>query len=178
MHGPRNRAILRPVKFLQIAEADAFNVSTDAAFGEGQGHPRFKLMDDFRRDTRMLEQKIIQPVRPRQHQCPQPRGAGEVALLQAVRVDEQPLAQITVNGGLALCLRQHSQAVEVVTLDAAEVVLGLGVDGAEYRIRIGLAVDMRDAPVVADDADILGVLLPARMGLAGRRGGDRRQGKA
>ena len=51
--------------------------------------------------------------------------------------------------------------VEVVGLDAVEVVLGLRVDHAEHRVGVGLAVDVRDAPVVADDGDALRLLLPA-----------------
>src|ERR1019366_2008238 len=56
-------------------------------------------------------------------------------------------------------------------LDAIEVVLGLGVDHAEYRIGVGLAVDMRDAPVVPDDGDVRRPQLPSSgFGGAGARG--------
>ena len=58
--------------------------------------------------------------------------------------------------------------VEIVRLDAIEVVLGLRVDHAEDRVRVGLAVDVRDAPVVAHDRDVLRLALP-RGELRGRR---------
>ncbi len=91
-----------------------------------------------------------------------------IFLPQAARIDEQPPTKIAVNGRLAFGLRREPKTVEVVVLDAREVVFRLGVDHSEHRVRIGFAVDMRDAPVVADDADILGMLLPTH-GFAGAR---------
>ena len=102
-------------------------------------------------------------------------GLARYLRLQAARIDEQSLAKIAVNRRLSLRLRQQPQAVEVVALDAAEVILRLRVDHAEHRIGVGFAVDMRDAPVIADDADIFRMLPPARI-LTGVR--FRRRGRA
>ncbi len=130
-------------------------------------------MNDLGRDLGMLRQEVIQSVGPGHHQRLEPRRAAAVILLQAAGIDEQSLPQVAVNRRLAFRLRQHPQAVEVVALDAAEVVLGLRINHAEHGVRVRLAVDMRDAPVVAHDADVQGVLLPARVlagGCEGRTG--------
>src|ERR1035438_5805522 len=120
--------ILRSVKLLQIAEADAFDVAADAAFGEGQCHPRFKMMNDLGRNGGMFRQEVIQSVRPSHHQCLEPSRAAAIILLQTAGIDEQSLTKIAVNGRLALGLCQQPQAVEVVALDAAEVILSLWLD--------------------------------------------------
>jgi hypothetical protein len=50
----------------------------------------------------------------------------------------------------------------------------LGVDHAEHGVRVGLAIDVGDAPVVADDGDLLRLSFqPSRIGLGGRTGGAR-----
>src|SRR5204862_1085782 len=62
----------------------------------------------------------------------------------------------------ALGLGEPAHRVEVVRLDAIEIVLGLRVDCAEDRVGVGLPVDVGDAPVVADDRDGARLLLPSR----------------
>jgi hypothetical protein len=69
---------------------------------------------------------------------------------------------IVADGGFAFCFREAAHGVDVVGLDAVEVVLGLCVYRAEDGIGIGLAVDVRDAPLVADDGGVPGLSFPAR----------------
>ena len=57
------------------------------------------------------------------------------------------------DGGLAFGFGGAAQSGEVVPLHAVEVVLALGVDHAEDGIGVGMAVDVSDAPIVADDGD-------------------------
>src|SRR6202012_934058 len=104
------------------------------------------------------------------HERLEPRGRAAVLLLQAAGVDKQALAQVAVNGGFAIRLCQPPESIEIVALDAIEVVLRLRVDRAEHGIGIGFAVYMGDAPVVADDVNARRVLLPARL-LRGRCAG-------
>ena len=42
------------------------------------------------------------------------------------------------------------------------IILGLSIDHAEHGVGVGLAVDVGDPPIVADDGDALGALLPSR----------------
>src|SRR5882724_12034964 len=119
------------------------------------------MMDDSARNSGMFRQEVIQAVGPGHHQCLEPSRAAAIALPQAARIDEQSLTKIGVNGRLPFGQRREPQTIEVVALDAAEVILGLRIDHSEHRVRVGFAVDMRDAPVVADDANILGMLPPA-----------------
>src|SRR5690606_21463748 len=70
-------------------------------------------------------------------------------------------AQVMPDAALALRLREVAERQDVVHLDPVDVVLRRRVDHPERRVRVGLAVDVRDAPPVADDLDALGLLLPA-----------------
>ena len=66
--------------------------------------------------------------------------------------------------------------VDVVRLDAIEVVLGLRVHEPEDGVSVGLPVDVRDAPVVASDRDVLRLLLPSGLvGIRGALGGGARE---
>ena len=59
--------------------------------------------------------------------------------------------------------------------DAREIVFGLSIDHAEHSVGVGAPMNMRDAPIVADDRDVLGLLLPARrLGIPGGLKRDRR----
>ena len=150
------------VEGLQICQIHFLDIAADAAFGEAQRHPRLEAFDDSGLRFGVLGQVEVQPVGKGIHELLQPRGTGGVLLLQLHRVDEELHAQILVNERLALRLRQTPHGVEVVGFDAIEIVLGLGVLHSEDRVGVGLAVDMRDAPVVADDGDVPGLLFPAR----------------
>jgi len=65
------------------------------------------------------------------------------------------------DGTLAVSLRQNSEVREVVMLDPSEVVFGLSVDCAEHRVGVRLAVDVSDAPRIADDFRALDMIVPA-----------------
>jgi hypothetical protein len=114
---------------------------------------------------------VVEPVRPRVHERAQPRRARRVQRRQLRRVDEQPLPQVGPHRALAVHLRQAAERAHVVALDAREVVLGLGVHEPEHRVGVGLAVDVRHAPRVADDGHARGARAPARgVRRRGRRG--------
>ena len=76
-------------------------------------------------------------------------------------VDEEPHAEVAVEFSLAFDLGEATEGVEVVELDAREIVLGLRVEKTEDGVGVGPAVDVRDAPVVAGEGDVARVLLPA-----------------
>jgi hypothetical protein len=59
----------------------------------------------------------------------QPRWTCGVLRLQLLWPDEQLLAQILTDGAFALGLGQPTHRVEVVGLNAIEIVLGLRTDG-------------------------------------------------
>ena len=125
----------------------------------------------------MLIEEVVQAVREGVHQTFEPGRARAVFGAERVRIDEQPLPQVREQRGLALGFGHSSKRVQVVGLDPVEIVLGLRVLHAEDGVRIGLAEDVRDAPVVADDRDVLGVALPAgEIALLGWRGGHDTQG--
>ena len=80
--------------------------------------------------------------------------AGCVLLLQCDGIDEELHAKVLVDSCFAFGFGEAAQGVDVVGLDAVEVVFGLGVLHAEDSVGVGFAVDVRDAPVVADDGDV------------------------
>src|SRR5262249_51766670 len=55
---------------------------------------------------------------------------------------------------LAFGLGHSAETDQVVGLDTVEIVLGLRVDHAEHRIGIALALDMRDAQVIARNRNL------------------------
>ena len=178
---PLRRSIGRgvSVKRRELVEIDAFDVPADAAFAERERHPRLELRDDPGLHVRMLVQVEIQAVGPRVHQPLEPFRARRVPCPHRVGVDEQLHAQVLVDPRLALGFRQPPHRVQVVGLDAIEVVLSLRVDQAEHRVSVGLAVDVGDAPIIPEDGDVLRLSLPTSdvlcAGAGRRREGDRGQ---
>ena len=59
-------------------------------------------------------------------------------------------------------MHRAAERADVIALDPIEVILALGVDEPEHRIGIGMAMNMRNAPVITGDRDGLGFGLPAR----------------
>jgi hypothetical protein len=96
----------------------------------------------------------IQAVGEGVHEGAEPCGAGGVLGAELDGVDEELHAQIAVELLLALDFGEAAEGVDVVELDAVEVVLGLGVEEAEDGVGIGLSVDVGDAPRVANDGDV------------------------
>src|ERR1041384_7562513 len=76
------------------------------------------------------------------------------------RVDEELHSQVAPDRGFGFSETTHS--IDGVSLNAIEIIFSLRIDGAKDRISIGLPVHMRDPPVVADDRDVAGPLLPPR----------------
>ena len=95
----------------------------------------------------------IETVCPRVHERFQPVWTRPILLLHAGGIDEQLHAQIAPDFFLSLRLRQPSLRQQVVGLYPVEIVLGLRVDQCEHRVGVGLAMHMRDPPVVARDRD-------------------------
>ncbi len=167
-----------PVERLELIEVHALDVAADAPFGERQRHPRLEPLDDPRRQRRVGVEKVIQAAGPGVHQLFQPVGARLVLRSHIVGIDEQLHSQVPVHLGLAFGFCQAAHGVEIVRLDAIEVVFGLDVGHAEDSIGIGPSVNMRDAPGVADDRDVAGLSLPAGNVLVFVRGSRRGAGSA
>src|ERR1035438_7941305 len=90
--------------------------------------------------------------------------------------DEELHPQIRIDGGFALRFRQAAHGVDVVRLDAIEVVFSLGVDGAEDGVGVRLAGDVRDTPVIANDCGVSRFPFPTRcFGSFGIEGASGRQ---
>ena len=109
----------------------------------------------------MRVQVEIQAVRERVHQRPQPRWTGGVFGLQVGGIDEEFHPQVAVDFALALDLREPAQGVDVVQLDPVEIILGLREEQPKDGVGVRPAVDMGHAPMVADEGDVAGPLLPA-----------------
>ena len=156
----RNKRVA--VKRLELPQVDLLDVAADAPFAERQRHPRFEAGDHPRLHLGVLVQVVVEPVGIGVHQGLEPLRALAVQSPHLRRVDEQLHAQVAIDRGLTLGFGQPAHRVQVIGLDPVEVVLGLRIHHAEYRVGVGLAVDVRDAPVVPDDGDALGAPLPAR----------------
>ena len=107
----------------------------------------------------MRGQVEVEAVGPAVHQRLQPRRALVVLGLQVRRVDEELHAQVAPDLFLAFRFGEPALRVDEVGLDAVEVVFRLRVHQAEHDVGVGLAVDVRHAPVVANDRDALRALL-------------------
>ena len=110
----------------------------------------------------MFVQVVVEAVGVRVHQGFQPRRALLVLRLHVDWVDEKLHSKVAVHLCLAFGLREASHRVQIIRFDPVEVVLSLGVHHAEHRVGVALSVDVWDAPVVADDRDVLRSLLPGR----------------
>ena len=172
------------VEGFELSKTDAFDVAPNAAFAERQRHPGLEMGEHFGLDLRVGMQVVVQAVGIGVHQPFQPIGTALVLALQIFRVDEELHAQIAIDLRLSFGLRQPPHPVEVVHFHPVEVVFGLRIHDTEDGIRVCLAVDVRDTPVVTNDGDVVRLLLPAsdftvgRVGLLGRlaaagRNGDR-----
>ncbi len=158
----------------ELGEVHALDVASDASFGKAQRHPRLEFLDDPRLHFGMLVKVIVQTVGERIHQRLQPRRTLGVLLLQRHGIDEQFHPQVLINLGLAFRLCQSPHRVDVICFDAIEVVLGLGIFHAKDGIGVCFPVDVRDAPIIPDDGDVLGLALPARdVRVCGRLGSKR-----
>src|SRR6185369_17119797 len=153
-------AHLRPVECLEIPKTYTLDIATDAALGEAQRHPRLKALNDARLHIRMLIEVVIKSVSECNHELLQPRWTAVVFPLQVRGIDKYLHSQILVHLGLTLGLSEPTHRVDVIRFDAIEVVLRLGVFRSEHSIGIGLTVNVRDTPVIANDVYIAGLALP------------------
>ena len=148
------------VERLELIEVHPLDVAADAALGERERHPRLEVLDHSWGDVGMRRDVVVEPISVRVHQLLEPLGALGVERLERVGIDEELHAQILVDLRFALRLGEPAHRVDVVRFDAIEVVLGLRVLEPEDRVRVGLAVDVGDAPVVAGDRDVLRLAFP------------------
>jgi hypothetical protein len=135
----------------------------------------------------VLVQVIVQPVRPGVHHRLEPARRARVDLFERIRIVDQPIPQIAINRAFSLRLGRASQRIEVVGLDAIEVVFRLGVKETKYRIGVGFSRDVRNSPVVAGDGNVLRLAGPSgevsrgrgrrSRGLRGGGGGSERGAK-
>ena len=90
-----------------------------------------------------------------------PRWTHGVLGAHAVRIHEHLHAQVAIDRAAALGFREAAHRVEVVGLDAIEVVFRLRVHQAEHRVRVRAAAHVRDAMVVTRDRDVARLARPA-----------------
>ena len=141
-----------------------------------QRHPWLEMLDHARLHLGMLVQVVVESVGKRIHQFLQPPRTVGILFFQNFRIDEQPHPQILVDFGLALGFRQPPHGIDVVGLHAIEVVLGLRVFHAEHGVGVSFAIDVRYAPIVANDGDAAGLSGPTfSFRVLGQRGGYRQQ---
>src|SRR5215471_16951136 len=128
----------------------------------------------------MLGKVEVNAVSPGDHEALEPLGAGGVLTLEVVRIEKEALPQILPEGGFTFSFGRAAERGEVVGLDTIEVILALRVDHAEDGVCIRLAVNVRDAPVVAGDGHAGELSLPACLLLwsSGCPHWDGREGKA
>src|SRR5215469_6556225 len=148
------------IKRLELVYVNFFDVAANAALGEGKSHPGLEVLDHPWFYFRVLQKVVVEAVGESVHKLLQPGGALRVLFLQRVGLDEKLHAQVLIDFRLAICLSQSAHGIDVVGLDAIEIVFGLGINRAEYRIRIRFSVNVGDAPIVADDSDASRFLLP------------------
>ena len=161
------------VEGFKPAEIDALDIAADAAFGKAERHPRFETGDDARFHCGVRGEIIVQRIGPGGGQRLQPGGACGILRLQFCRIDEQLHAQIAPDGAFAFGFGEAALRVDEVGFDPVEIVFGLGVDHAEYGVGVGLALDVRDAEIIAGDGDGGLVLVPTVSLWGGQgRGGD------
>src|SRR6185369_16104589 len=63
----------------------------------------------------------------------------------------------------AFGLSQPSLRIDVVHLDAVEIVFGLGIDHSEHGVSVRLPTHVRYTPVITGDCDVAAALLPTRL---------------
>jgi hypothetical protein len=160
---------LLAVELLQGLEIDRFDVAADAAFAEGERHPRLEMRDQLGLDLGMRVQVEVQAIGKGHHQLLEPGRAGRVPGLHGGRRDEHLHAQVAPDFGLAFDFGQAPERIDVIEFDPPEIVLRLRIQQAEDRIGIALAEHVGDAPLVAHDGHAPGALVPAR--LFGRQAG-------
>ena len=161
----------RAIKRFELAEVDLLDVAADAALAEAERHPRFELRNHARLHLGVRGQVEVQAVGPAVHQRLEPGFGLRVVGLELHGINEQLHAQVAIDRALALRLGEAALRVDEVGLDAVEVVFSLRVHQPEHDIGVGLGVDVGHAPVVADDGDAIGALLPGGNFRADGRGG-------
>jgi len=104
-------------KALQTPEINALDVAADRALGEGEGHPRLEVGEDFGVCVGWGRAKIVVDACPGIHELAQPIGVWRI-VLQVLPGREQALAEVLPDGGFALRLRCAAQRGEVIGFDA------------------------------------------------------------
>ena len=152
---------LAGVQRFQVGEVDALDIAADAAFGKAERHPGFEMGDNARFHCGVRGEVIVQRVGPGGGQRFQPGGAGGILRLQLGRIDEQLHAQVAPDRTFAFGFGETALRVDEVGFDPVEVVFGLGIDHAEHGVGVGLALDVRNAEIIAGDGNGGPVLVPA-----------------
>src|SRR5262245_41514316 len=120
---------------------------------EGEQMPGLKPGDQSRLDLRVFFKEVIQPVG---------RGLADLlhlfAQLRVISLRkpddfERAVGQIGVERLFAVSFRRSAQGLNVAVFDLPEVVFSLGVNETEDDARVGRAVNVRYAPIVAVDGD-------------------------
>ena len=159
-------ALTASVKCFQFLQVHFLDVAPDAAFGKRKSHPGLEVLNHSRLYLGMPGEIEVGPIGERIHQLPQPFRARRIVFFQDLGVDEHLHAQILIDLAFPLCLGQPPHGIQVVGFDPVEVVFALRIDHAKDGIRIGLAINMRHSPVVADNGDVLSFRRPSLRGSA------------
>jgi hypothetical protein len=119
------------------------------------------MLDDARLHLRMFIEIEIQSIGEGVHKGFQPRGARGILRLHIFGINEELHAQVLINFGFAFGLGESAHRIDVICLDAIEVVLGLRVLHTEDGVGIGFSVNVGEAPIVTDNGDLLRFFFPA-----------------
>lgn len=157
------------VKILQFAEGDIGGTDgADAAIGPEQGVPGLEAGEQGGLHLGVRVQVEVDAI-----------GKGVTELLQPVRgalviaqgpggVKDQPVQQVVIEFARSFHFGHASQFFDIVRLHAVEIVLALRIQEPEDRVGIGLAINMGDAAVVADNGDSGGLFFPVTDLLRGK----------
>src|SRR5207244_5586348 len=80
-----------------------------------------------------------------------------------LRIDKKFHSQIAPDRTFTFGFSQAAHPIKVVGLDPIEIVFSLRIDHSEDRVGVSLAMNVRNAPVVARDGDVARLCLPAHL---------------
>ena len=153
---------LSRVEAFQLFQVDPLDVAADAAFGEAERHPRLEPGQHPRLHLRVRGEEVIEAVRPGIHQPAHWRGAAHIVGLQLIVADIEPRSKVLPNGLFAVRLGGAAEIGQIIGFDPWEVVFRLSIDHPEHGLGIGPAMNVGDAPIVADDGDARCLGAPSR----------------
>ena len=144
-------AVERP----DTVQRNLFNIAADRTLEEEHWHPRLESGQHLWLHFRVRRQVVVEAVGKRVAKLFEPVRRRLVCGYRLVGRHVKPRAQVAEQGFFTLGLRQPAYGPVVIPLHPWKVVLGLGVEQTEHRVRISLGIDMRHAKIVADYRHVL-----------------------